>query len=86
MRASKFEIALKICEEILKIKPNNLQTFLQLINIYRELAIKNTDEKLKTLYFSEALKVTQHLKHISVQHIGYAIDMSFLFMSHLPIV
>lgn len=83
MRANKYPEALKYLEDGLKSKPENPPMLMQLINIFREMALKSKNKEEKNHYFIQARNIARHLNKVSLQHMKESTDLIYLFNSHI---
>jgi hypothetical protein len=83
MRFEKFHEAIKYAENGLKGKPENPVFLQQLINVMREMSIRQTDKKTKDHYLIQAIEISKHLGRVSPQHLRESTDLRYLFNSQL---
>lgn len=86
MRADKFDDAIKYAEHALQCKPENPASLGQLMNIFRELALRartNCEPEKEKKYWSEARAVAAHLRSISTQHFKESTDAIYLFNAQI---
>jgi SAM-dependent methyltransferase len=85
LRLGQIEESIGYAKEALARRPGQPQSFIQLINCFRELGVRATDQAQKTHYFSEAKKLSVHLGAISAQHAKEAIDFTYLYAAQIPL-
>lgn len=85
MRAKDFETAISYAKKAFFHKPNNAQTAVQMINIFKEMAIRSQKEDEKIGYFKEAKKMAQHLLNTSLQHRDEAISQIYALNALIPL-
>ena len=86
MRAGKFQDAIKYAELALKNKPENPASLGQLINIFREMALRareQGDKESEKKYWQEGREVARHLGSISTQHFTQSLDYIYLFNAQI---
>lgn len=85
MRAKQFEKAIELANICLDKKPNNPATISQLINIFKELAVRQKDEAKKIDFFNKAKESAIVLHNVSSQNRDDAINQIYFISSLLPI-
>jgi SAM-dependent methyltransferase len=86
MRADKFDDAIKYAEHALQCKPENPASLGQLMNLFREMALRartNCEPEKEKKYWSEARAVAAHLRSVSTQHFKESTDAIYLFNAQI---
>lgn len=85
MRALKFQTAIEYANKALIHKPNNPASITQLINIFKEIAIRTENEKEKIGHFKQAKHLATHLLNTSLQSRDEAVTQIYYLNSMIPI-
>lgn len=88
LRFEKYKEAIKYCEESLKMVPENETALSQMINILRQLALKDengnpSDDETRIHYMTQARDVARHIRAISPAKLKDALDLIYLFNAKL---
>lgn len=85
LRGRQYKEALEFAAIALSKRPHNATSYIQLINIYKEIAIHTKDEKEKVRNFKTAREIAVTLFNTSSQSRDHAINEMYLTGSMIPV-
>lgn len=88
LRFEKYKEAIKYCETALKMKPENATSLIQMINIMRQMALKDEEgnpssKEANIHYMTQARDIARHLRAVSPGHLKESLDLIYLFNAKL---